>query len=71
MAAITNNLMHTKFGQRGIAIVGPSCHLISYIVLSLHPPYPVLVISMYLSERDFVISFSAEVANHSTLLNNR
>lgn len=44
LAAITNNAMHTQFGQRGIAIVGPACHLVSYIVLALHPPYPVLVV---------------------------
>jgi MFS family permease len=37
-------MMHIKFGQRGVAIVGPACHLISYIVFSLHPPYPVLVV---------------------------
>lgn len=36
--------MHVKFGQRGVAIVGPACHLISYIVFSVHPPYPVLVV---------------------------
>jgi fucose permease len=48
LAAITNNAMHSKFGQRGVAIVGPSCHLVSYIVLALHPPYPVLVVMFLL-----------------------
>jgi fucose permease len=33
-----------RWGQRGIAILGPSTHLIAYVVICLHPPYPVLVI---------------------------
>src|SRR4030088_2042131 len=44
MAAFLNNMVHVKFGQRGVAVVGPACHLISYIVLAAHPPYPVLVV---------------------------
>ncbi|KAG9236972.1 major facilitator superfamily domain-containing protein [Amylocarpus encephaloides] len=44
LAAITNNLVHIRLGQRGVAIIGPCCHLISYIVLALHPPYAVLVV---------------------------
>lgn len=43
-AAVVNNLVHVRFGQRGIAIVGPACHLVSYIILAVHPPYPVLVV---------------------------
>ncbi len=31
-------------GQRGAAFIGPVCHLLAYIVLAVHPPYPVLVI---------------------------
>jgi xanthosine utilization system XapX-like protein len=30
-------------GQRGIAIIGPLCHLISFAVLSARPPFPVVV----------------------------
>jgi fucose permease len=44
LAAILNNALHVRFGQRGVAIVGPGLHLISYMVFALHPPYPVLVI---------------------------
>ncbi|TVY26956.1 Bypass of stop codon protein [Lachnellula hyalina] len=43
-AAVVNNMVHVRFGQRGIAIVGPACHLVSYIILAVHPPYPVLVV---------------------------
>ncbi|CEL02309.1 hypothetical protein ASPCAL03480 [Aspergillus calidoustus] len=45
LAALTNNILHLRFGRRGIAILSPGCHLIAYIVNCLHPPYPVLVVS--------------------------
>jgi MFS family permease len=44
LAAFTNARIHMKFGQRGIAIIAPACHIITYVALSLHPPYPVLVV---------------------------
>lgn len=49
LAAITNNKIHLDLGQRGVSIIGPGCHLIAYIVLSLHPPYPVLVVIFILA----------------------
>ena len=44
IAAILNNFIHVRFGQRGVAIVSPLCHIVAYIGISLHPPYPVLVV---------------------------
>ena len=44
LASLCNDLIHMKFGQRGISILGPSCHVIVYVVLAVHPPYPVLVV---------------------------
>lgn len=44
IAAILNNAIHLKFGQRGVAFLGPLCHLIAYVVIALHPPYPVLAV---------------------------
>ena len=44
LAAFLSNMVHVKFGQRGVAVIGPACHLISYIVLAVHPPYPGLVV---------------------------
>lgn len=41
-AALTNNKVHMKFGQRGVAVIAPFCKIISYVVTCLHPPYPVL-----------------------------
>lgn len=43
-AALCNNLIHMKFGQRGIAVIAPSCRLVTYLILCFHPPYPVIVV---------------------------
>lgn len=32
-----------KLGQRGIAFIGPICKVVAYTVISVHPPYGVLV----------------------------
>ncbi|RJE26881.1 Mfs transporter [Aspergillus sclerotialis] len=45
LAAVSNHKIHTTLGQRGVALLAPGCHLISYVVNCVHPPYPVLVIS--------------------------
>jgi len=42
-AAFANATIHTKFGQRGIAFAAPICHIITYVVISVHPPFPVVV----------------------------
>ncbi|KAJ4367420.1 hypothetical protein N0V83_007002 [Neocucurbitaria cava] len=43
-SALLNNNIHLKFGQRGVAVIAPICHLVAYIVIAVHPPYPVLVV---------------------------
>ncbi|KAJ4296726.1 hypothetical protein N0V90_006774 [Kalmusia sp. IMI 367209] len=43
-SALLNNNIHLKFGQRGVAFISPACHMIAYIVIAVHPPYPVLVV---------------------------
>jgi fucose permease len=48
-SALTNNMVHLKFGQRGVAIICPLCHLAAYLVASLHPPFPVIVIFFVLA----------------------
>ena len=48
-AASTNNLLHKTVGQRGVAIIGPTAHLVAYIIICLHPPYPVLVVVFILA----------------------
>jgi len=48
-AAALNNTLHKVVGQRGVAILGPGAHLVAYIVIALHPPYPVLVVVFILA----------------------
>lgn len=48
-AALINDLVHKRLGRRGVAIVGPSAHLICYIIAACHPPYPFLVIGFVIS----------------------
>ncbi|CAI7639295.1 unnamed protein product [Penicillium glandicola] len=45
-AALLNNDIHTRLGRRGIACIHSVCHLLTFVVVSLHPPYPALVISL-------------------------
>ncbi|KAG8628031.1 hypothetical protein KVT40_003904 [Elsinoe batatas] len=42
-SALLNPWIHTKFGQRGVAIITPTCHVVAYVIVALHPPFPVLV----------------------------
>ncbi|THX74752.1 MFS general substrate transporter [Aureobasidium pullulans] len=49
LSALINNLIHMKFGQRGVAFIAPTAHLIAYIIICLHPPYPVLVVAFILA----------------------
>lgn len=44
-AATLNNSIHMRFGQRGVSFLSPGAHLIGYIIIFCHPPYPVLVIA--------------------------
>lgn len=44
-----NNTIHLKFGQRGVAFLGPFCHLLSFIIICTHPPYPALVVVFMLT----------------------
>ncbi|KAH4177683.1 hypothetical protein HBI04_033720 [Parastagonospora nodorum] len=48
-AALLNNWIHVRFGQRGAAFLAPFCHLCAYIGIALHPPYPVLVVVFILA----------------------
>lgn len=46
VAALSNNLIHHVFGQRGVAFLGPMCRLIGYIPMACHPPFPALPVIM-------------------------
>lgn len=43
MAAYLNSFVHLQLGQRGIAVIGPTCQLVYAVGWSLHPPFPVLL----------------------------
>ena len=44
LAAFLSDRIHMRLGQRGVSIIGTSSRLISYIVLSVRPPYPVILV---------------------------
>ncbi|KAI1100071.1 MFS general substrate transporter [Jackrogersella minutella] len=48
-AAFLNNIIHIKLGQRGVAFLCSGCHFLSYIIIAVHPPYPVLVIAFMMA----------------------
>ncbi|KAI1452240.1 MFS general substrate transporter [Annulohypoxylon moriforme] len=48
-AAFLNNIIHLRLGQRGVAFLCSGCHLLSYLIIAVHPPYPVLVIAFMLA----------------------
>ena len=39
LAAQLNDTIHSKFGQRGIAIIGPLTHVVFAVGASAHPPF--------------------------------
>ncbi|RAH41575.1 MFS transporter [Aspergillus brunneoviolaceus CBS 621.78] len=47
ISAVVSNLIHQRLGRRGVAFIGPACHLLAFAVISTRPPFPLLVI-MYI-----------------------
>ncbi|KAL4817758.1 major facilitator superfamily domain-containing protein [Aspergillus spinulosporus] len=45
MASVAVNKIHMIFGQRGIATIGPLCHLIPFIIMAFFPRFPVLLVA--------------------------
>ncbi|KAL4927554.1 MFS transporter [Aspergillus undulatus] len=45
LASIAVNKIHMTFGQRGIAIIAPLCHLIPFIIMATVPRFPVLLVA--------------------------
>ncbi|KAJ9653682.1 hypothetical protein H2198_007139 [Neophaeococcomyces mojaviensis] len=43
-SAVTNNMLHMKVGQRGIAFLVSILHIVAYVIISIHPPFPALVV---------------------------
>ncbi|TQN72750.1 Bypass of stop codon protein 6 [Colletotrichum shisoi] len=49
LSALLNNHSHLRWGQRGIAVLASMCHLVAYVIISQHPPYPALVVVFILA----------------------
>jgi MFS family permease len=49
LSASLNNYIHLNYGQRGVAFISPICHITTYVVIAVHPPYPVVVIASMLA----------------------
>ncbi|KAE8418970.1 major facilitator superfamily domain-containing protein [Aspergillus pseudocaelatus] len=47
ISAVLSNQIHQRLGRRGVAFIGPACHVLAFAVISSNPPFPVLVI-MYI-----------------------
>lgn len=45
-AALSSNLFHHHFGQRGIAVIAPLSRLVGYTIVALHPRYALLPVAM-------------------------
>ncbi|SLM40258.1 Major facilitator superfamily domain, general substrate transporter [Lasallia pustulata] len=48
-SAPLNNVIHMRLGRRGVAFLGPGTRAIAYIVICLHPRYPVMVVFFILA----------------------
>lgn len=48
-SASINNMIHMHFGQRGVAMLSPGAHLAAYVIICLHPPFPVLILAFILA----------------------
>ncbi|KAK5199766.1 hypothetical protein LTR99_004561 [Exophiala xenobiotica] len=44
LSALLNNHIHVVYGQRGVAFIMSLSHLLGYVAVCLHPPFPVLVV---------------------------
>ncbi|KAM0350650.1 hypothetical protein ACHAPU_003137 [Fusarium lateritium] len=49
VSAVVNNYLHMKIGQRWIAFMCGGSHAVTYLILSQHPPYPVLILAYALA----------------------
>ncbi|KAH1488299.1 hypothetical protein LV164_007866 [Aspergillus fumigatus] len=43
IATLVVNKIHMTLGQRGIAIIGPLCHIAPFVIMATHPPWPVML----------------------------
>ncbi|POS69087.1 hypothetical protein DHEL01_v212518 [Diaporthe helianthi] len=44
LSALLINPIHQRLGQRGIAVMTSTCHIVAYAIACTHSPYPVLAV---------------------------
>ncbi|KAK0104918.1 hypothetical protein ONS95_005181 [Cadophora gregata] len=49
LAAFSSDSIHNRWGQRGIAILGPGLHVIAFLAVAMHPPYQILILVFVLA----------------------
>ncbi|CRG85811.1 Bypass of stop codon protein 6 [Talaromyces islandicus] len=57
VSAVLSNSIHQHFGRRGVAIIAAGFHLLAFAIISVHPPFPVLVVMFLL------IGFASGIQN--------
>ncbi|KAF2017695.1 MFS general substrate transporter [Aaosphaeria arxii CBS 175.79] len=45
LAAQCNSLIHSHFGQRGIAVIGPAFHVLAALAIACHPHFGVVLVA--------------------------
>ncbi|KAL9104718.1 MAG: hypothetical protein Q9163_000396 [Psora crenata] len=48
-AALVSDRLHMRYGRRGISAIAALSKLLAYIVISVHPPYPAVVVILALA----------------------
>ncbi|TIC90429.1 Bypass of stop codon protein 6 [Colletotrichum higginsianum] len=43
IAAFTNARIHALWGQRGVSLIAPVCHIVAFTSMALHPPFYALL----------------------------
>jgi fucose permease len=49
LAAQFNSALHSAFGQRGVAVLGPILHVVAVLVLGMHPSFPLILLGFALA----------------------
>jgi fucose permease len=45
IAAYCNGYVHSRFGQRGVAVLGPLLHAVSAVLIAIHPPFTLILLA--------------------------
>ncbi|KAL4733186.1 hypothetical protein BDV11DRAFT_175935 [Aspergillus similis] len=74
IATLIVNKVHMTFGQRGIAIIDPLCHITPFVIMAICPPWPAIlavyvIVGLGYGAIDAAWnSWIADMANASTIM---